>query len=192
MTMFDQFGTAVQRIRFYADSYLWSKFADGYNYSLVARPEYYQKLATLDATSNAIFAQYWRQSANVMGSPFADDPPEPTHRKIRVTFSFVSYEKNWVQFYNPTGSPIDISGWVITDKPDSGILPDNTHAYAIPSGVVIHPLMISTKIKLDFTLNRDRDLYLAMVNSTNQFPIGNFIAFRPADNEIAYKRSETE
>ncbi|PKP10050.1 MAG: hypothetical protein CVU09_09105 [Bacteroidetes bacterium HGW-Bacteroidetes-4] len=39
---------------------------------------------------------------------------------------------DWVEFFNTTSGPIDVSGWVFKDA-------DNSHAYIIPSGTIIPP-----------------------------------------------------
>jgi hypothetical protein len=35
---------------------------------------------------------------------------EPEARKVHLQFSFLSYEKTWVELFNPTKADIDISG----------------------------------------------------------------------------------
>ncbi|WP_051411571.1 CotH kinase family protein [Ruminococcus flavefaciens] len=40
---------------------------------------------------------------------------------------------DWVELYNNSGSPVDISGWGLTDKAD------NPYRFTIPSGTVIQP-----------------------------------------------------
>ncbi len=37
---------------------------------------------------------------------------------------------DWVELYNPTGGPVDVSGWVFKDNDDS-------HAYVLPAGSII-------------------------------------------------------
>ena len=44
-------------------------------------------------------------------------------------------EAEWVELYNPTSSPVDLSGWRLTDDPDPG--GGNEGAYEFPPGAAI-------------------------------------------------------
>jgi hypothetical protein len=43
------------------------KFADGNNYTLVAKPEYYSTIAKIISSKSSDHLQYWRYSVKPMG-----------------------------------------------------------------------------------------------------------------------------
>lgn len=111
----------------------WPRGADGVGYSLVnANPA-----GDPDAPAN------WRASANLNGSPGADDPTPPYGLGVVVNEVLAHTDpplEDAIELHNPTASAIDISGWYLSDQYQST---DPTRArlkkYRIPSGTVLPP-----------------------------------------------------
>ncbi|MHC4432302.1 MAG: lamin tail domain-containing protein, partial [Planctomycetota bacterium] len=79
----------------------------------------------------------WRASAFVGGSPGQDDSgiiPDPGAVVINELLAH-SHDaaSDWIEFYNTTGDPIDISGWFLSDSEM------NLFKYEIATGTIIGP-----------------------------------------------------
>jgi hypothetical protein len=75
----------------------------------------------------------WRASANVHGSPKADDPSVniPPIVINEALTSSVPPQKDSIELFNPTGSPVNIGDWWLSDERDT------PKKYRIPAGTII-------------------------------------------------------
>jgi len=107
----DAIGTTITDFR-YSDG--WRETTDGAGYSLtIINP------ANPDPNSwNA--KDSWRPSAYIGGSPGWDDSgivPNPSSIVINEVMAHTDSAPNdWIELYNTTASPIDISGWYLSDN----------------------------------------------------------------------------
>ncbi|MBA4149759.1 MAG: lamin tail domain-containing protein [Verrucomicrobia bacterium] len=94
----------------YSDSAPWPGVADGHGFSLVPQN------ANLNPNPNN--AVNWRASANIGGSPGADDPtPNVPAVVINEILSHTDFPVvDAIELYNPTASAADVSYWFLTDK----------------------------------------------------------------------------
>ncbi|MDD3737347.1 MAG: lamin tail domain-containing protein, partial [Bacteroidales bacterium] len=119
----------------YSDASPWPAEADGDGYSLVPQ--------IADPTGDPDLAAYWRRSANVGGSPFADDPvstsagevfmekqgrlniyPNPTSGVVVVSTGEECEGTIKLRFISMTGTTVmvkDIDGTTVLDLSDSGL-----------------------------------------------------------------------
>jgi hypothetical protein len=111
----------------------WPRGADGVGYSLV----------NMNAAGNPDDPANWRASANVIGSPGADDPA-PSYGVGVVVNEVLTHTdpplEDAIELHNPTAGAIDISGWYLSDQYQST---DPTRArlkkYRIPAGTILPP-----------------------------------------------------
>ncbi len=60
-------------------------------------------------------------------------PCDEAHPETPVVLNEVSpHGRDWVELYNPSAEPADLSGWIISDDPDR-----DSHRYHLPEGTVI-------------------------------------------------------
>ena len=119
----------------YSDDMPWPVEADGDGYSLVPRQ--------VDPTDDPDLAAYWRRSANIGGSPFADDPvstsagevfmenqgrlniyPNPSNGVIVVSVCAECEGTIKLRFISMTGTTVivkDIEGTTVMDLSESGL-----------------------------------------------------------------------
>lgn len=122
ITLSDPLGTTVMEFD-YKDSGRWPVAPDGFGYSLVVRSG-----AAVLGPGNP---WYWRASTNPGGSPGADDP-EPTIPPIVINEALTHTDPplvDYIELHNPTGAPVDIGGWFLTDNSGSPAkfrIPDHT------------------------------------------------------------------
>lgn len=92
----------------------WYDITDGDGFSLTIRDAYVTDLALWDQKAG------WQPSAAVAGSPGADDAgliPKLGAIVINEILAHSDgYPNDWVELYNTTGSPINISGWFLSDS----------------------------------------------------------------------------
>jgi PA14 domain/Bacterial Ig domain/CotH kinase protein/Chitobiase/beta-hexosaminidase C-terminal domain/Lamin Tail Domain/Immunoglobulin domain len=107
----------------YDDDPLWPAAADGAGFTLVPTGTNYNS----DTGTN------WRASANINGSPKADDPAVNFAPIVinEVLTSSVPPLKDTIELFNPTGSPVNIGDWWLSDDRDT------PKKYRIPSGTTI-------------------------------------------------------
>ncbi len=69
---------------------------------------------------------------------------------------------DWVEFFNTTNGPLDVSGWVFKDS-------DNSHGYAIPSGTIISPkgFLVLYESETKF-----KHVYPSVANTVGPFDFG--------------------
>ena len=93
----------------YGDKAPWPVAPDGYGFSLVP--------ISPNPTNNSDEGTNWRASAQVYGSPGADDPePNIPHVLINEILAHTDLpEVDAIELYNPTASPANIGGWLISD-----------------------------------------------------------------------------
>lgn len=109
----------------YNDAAPWPATADGYGFSLVPK--------NADANPDHNNGYNWRASSDVHGSPGADDPPS-TIAPVLVNEALTRTDaspSDAIELFNPNASPVDISGWYLTD--DVG----RPHKFRIPDGTII-------------------------------------------------------
>ncbi|MGV3533911.1 MAG: lamin tail domain-containing protein, partial [Chthoniobacteraceae bacterium] len=110
----------------YDDDVPWPVAADGYGFSAVNRDP-----ATNSAPESGA---KWRASAQVHGSPGADDPPftiQPVFVN-EVVSNPAAASSDAIELYNPNAEPVDLSHWWLSDD-------RNALKYRIPAGTVIAP-----------------------------------------------------
>ena len=95
----------------WSDDAPWPQSADGGGFSLVPRTP----SVTLDPSDSAS----WRASARVGGSPGADDPVADVPPVwISEVLSHTDLPQvDAVELFNPSPSPVDVSGWYLSDDP---------------------------------------------------------------------------
>jgi hypothetical protein len=110
--LFDGLGRTVLSVT-YDDEDGWTTLADGGGYSLeIVNPD-----GDPDDPAN------WRASNNQGGTPGAANstPPSPSVVINEIMADNISAVNNggtfpdWIEFFNTTGSPIDLTGWSLTD-----------------------------------------------------------------------------
>lgn len=70
-------------------------------------------------------------AAAIFGTPTPTDGEQPSGSIVINEVSPAGgIEDDWIELYNPSGSPIDVTGWTITDNGGSDTLPSST----IPAG----------------------------------------------------------
>lgn len=109
----------------YDDDPPWPISPDGFGFSLVPR----DPSAPDPASPGA-----WRASANVFGSPGADDPDPPSASALlinEVLTNAVWPQVNAIELYNPTTQTVDLGDWYLSDAR----IP--SQAYRIPFGTRI-------------------------------------------------------
>ncbi|MFO7633123.1 MAG: lamin tail domain-containing protein [Caldilinea sp.] len=124
----DAFGRTIVRVT-YSDDNGWSPNADGTGPSLVP--------VDPNAAGDPNLPSSWRASTVAGGSPGADDPAPIVLNEF--IFDVASKELRAVELYNPAGYPVDLSGWVLTDRWSK--MPDYGHGVGdvaqIPDGTLI-------------------------------------------------------
>jgi hypothetical protein len=136
-------GNTIVSVR-YDSNPPWPQGASGLGYSLVL----------LDPNGDPDDPENWRASTNIHGSPGAEDPPPPygvgvvIHEVLTHTDSPL---EDAVELFNPTGVPIDISGWYLSDRLQRS---DPSRAslkkYRIPQGTVVPAGGFKTFYEQDF------------------------------------------
>lgn len=107
----------------YDDAPPWPAAADGAGFTIVPTGANYNS----DTGTN------WRASANVNGSPKADDPTV-NFSPIVINEAFTNSVpplKDAIELYNPTGSPVNIGDWWLSDDRDT------PRKFRIPAGTTI-------------------------------------------------------
>jgi hypothetical protein len=111
----------------YGDAAPWPATADGLGFSLV--PKNASVPADFDDPRN------WRASANLLGSPGADDPAPtvPTMLINEILSASTPPAVDAIELFNPTGASVNVGGWFLTD--------DRTvpKKFQIPAGQTIAP-----------------------------------------------------
>ncbi len=121
------FGNTVLSVSF-NDRTPWPLAPDGHGFSAVPR------VSALNPNSDN--GALWRASANVGGSPGADDP-EPTILPVLVNEALTHTdlpEVDWIELFNPNVSEVNLNGWFLSDDaaaPRKFRIPDGT---TIPAG----------------------------------------------------------
>ena len=104
----------------------WPLGADGFGYSLVLE----------DASGDPDDPRSWRVSADVDGSPGAEDP-RPLHGGVLIneilTRTSLPFE-DAIELFNTTGADIDIGGWHLSDSRDNE---ESLQKFRIPPGTLI-------------------------------------------------------
>jgi hypothetical protein len=88
----------------------WPILPNGHGFSLVP--------VDPDTNPDPDAAENWRASASVGGSPGSDDP-EPLVPVVFVNEALAHTDlplRDLIEIYNPNDSPVDITGWFLTDK----------------------------------------------------------------------------
>ena len=106
----------------YTDSLPWPLLADGWGMTL----------ELINDTLNPALASSWFAGCigGSPGGPFAPCNEGLIFSEVNYNSSINSNSGDWIEFYNKTNSPIDVSGWKFSDS-------DNTHMYVLPFGSVL-------------------------------------------------------
>ncbi len=75
----------------------------------------------------------WRPGSVPGGTPGAEEPPAPPRPPILITEVLAKPgpgRRDAIELFNPTGAPVDISGWYLSDR-------RRQPKYALPAGTVI-------------------------------------------------------
>ncbi|MHC4842717.1 MAG: lamin tail domain-containing protein, partial [Planctomycetota bacterium] len=109
----DAIGTAILEFDYEDD---WYPITDGHGFSLTVLNELDPDPNSWDSKTN------WRPSVDVNGSPGVDDG-SPLHDPDAIIINEVlahsdGGDPDWIELYNTTGSPINISGWFLSDDKD--------------------------------------------------------------------------
>lgn len=181
----------------YDDSASWPAGADGLGFSLVAKNPTYP----IQGPSN------WRTSAALDGSPNASDI-DPLNPLVLINEALTHTDApdvDSVEFYNASGSSIDIRGWFITDDPKTPFqakIPNRAEYAAIPAGgyAVIDdtdffgaPGTVGGQPLPGFRLNsHGESIYLFSANSSEQLTgyVHGF-DFGAAENGVSFGRVVT-
>jgi len=112
ITLLHPLGTKILSVD-YKDSGKWPITPDGFGFSLVPKNP--------NANPNPDSPTNWRGSTNPGGSPGADDPP-PVVAGIVINEALTHTDLpdvDYVELYNHSTQPVDISGCILTDDPDT-------------------------------------------------------------------------
>ncbi len=106
----------------YNDKLPWAMTPDGHGFSLVP--------VAPNVTSNLDQPSHWRASAAIGGSPGADDPaPGIAGIVINEIMTHPTAGLDFIELFNPTASPVDLTGWYLSDDarfPMKYRIPDDT------------------------------------------------------------------
>ena len=175
----------------------WPLGPDGFGYSLV----------NTSPTTDPDQPDHWRASANRDGSPGADDPV-PAYGVGVVVNEVLTHTdpplEDAIELYNPAASPIDVSGWFLSDQinnddPAGALL----KKFRIPNGTLVpaggHKVFYETNFNADtnlptsFALSQYGDqVYLSSANGSGDltgYIVG--ATFGAADNGVAFGRYQT-
>jgi len=171
-SIIDSVGNLVFKFS-YKCSLPWTELPDGYGYSLVANAKDYKTI--IDSTKDR--SLYYRYSTKLNGSPWSDDPePDWSLRNIKIQFSYTSFENNFVQFWNPSDTAIDLSGWAIYCK--------GNIISKIPKGAIIKPNDYYTQKGVKGLIQDSKILLFKLDIQFNAFT-GDFIEFDSAAMDLA-------
>jgi hypothetical protein len=159
----------------YSDQPPWPVSADGAGHSLVlSRPSYGEDSPVA-----------WTPSDAIGGSPGRIEPytPEPLHQ-VRIN-EFLAHtddpELDYVELYNYSASPLNLSGCILTDDPE-------TNRFVVPAGTTIpaNGFVHFTQVDLGFSLNAAGEtLYL---KAPNQQRILDTVRFGGQENGVSTGR----
>lgn len=109
----------------YDDEGFWPVSPDGFGYSLVVR----------DIDGDFDDPQGWRASADVGGSPGAEDP-FPLHGGVAINEVIAGSAplEDAIELYNFTTSPVDVGGWYLSNSRSAAF---SLLKFRIPEGTVI-------------------------------------------------------
>jgi hypothetical protein len=127
----DAIGTSILEFDYEDD---WYPITDGPGFSLTILNETDPDPNSWDSKIN------WRPSADVNGSPGADDGGplhDPDAIVINELLAHSSGGPDWIELYNNTGSPINISGWFLSDDKDDLKKFEIQTMPSIPSGAYV-------------------------------------------------------
>jgi hypothetical protein len=157
----------------YADSPPWSEAADGTGHSQVlVRPSFGEN-----------DPRAWAESDSVGGSPGAADPmtADPLASVFINEWQNHSDPEDWVELYNHSSAPVDMSGAWLSDDP-------LTNKFRIPNGTIIPPngFLVYSQNQLGFELFAGGETVLLW--NSNQTRVIDVIDFRGASNNITTGR----
>lgn len=121
----DAAGNVVTQVA-YEDENGWPRSADGSGYSL----------ELIDAHGDASATSNWKASASVGGSPtLANSTVSPGAIRLNEIFAAgaatnTAGASDWIELQNTTPSPVDLSGWSLSDD-------DDPRQYVFPAGTTI-------------------------------------------------------
>jgi len=182
--LFDQFGHVVDDFQFTTEL-PWSKFADGFGHSLVAKPGRYDELAETGGNrADNEEIRWWRYSAFKGGSPWSDDPkPVPAgSRNLPIEISFANFDSNpqWIELFNTQGYTVDVSGWAIVQSiKRSGI---DELVFYFPENSIIKPgqFLKFGNDTLGFSIKKGTTLFKAQCCfEGKRYFTGDFVEFIP-------------
>jgi len=170
----------------FTTAFPWTQFPDGEGYSLVAKPETYKIMIKTASKWNATNVQFWRYSAKVKGSPWADDVL-PVVRVPSVQISDINYNyPQTVTLHNVNKFDVDVGDWYITKD-------YSEHAHQITLGTVVKAYG-KTVIQIpDFDLGSefidfqyqlfDQALFTKKDGSIKRVLTGDFAQFKPTHSQ---------
>jgi hypothetical protein len=128
----DAIGTSILEFDYEDD---WYPITDGPGFSLTVLNETNPDPNSWDSKTN------WRASADVNGSPGADDGG-PLHNPDAIIINEVlahsdGGDPDWIELYNNTGSPINLTGWFLSDDKDNLKKFEIQTMPSIPSGAYV-------------------------------------------------------
>src|SRR5436190_2782220 len=158
----------------YRDSPPWPETADGTGHSIVlVRPSW--------GENND---RAWGQSDKVGGSPGGPDgnEPEPISSVFINEFSNHSDPLDWIELYNHSNDPVDLSGAWLSDDP-------LTNKFRIPDGTYIAPRGFLTwdQNQLGFELFAGGETIFLW--NSNQTRVIDVVDFRGSSNNVTQGRS---
>jgi hypothetical protein len=159
----------------YSDQPPWPVAADGAGHSLVlARPSYGERNA-----------RAWEASDTVLGSPGRMDPVT-FHPLAPVKINeFLAHtddpELDYLELYNHSNDPLDISGCILTDNPA-------TNRFVLPSGTTIPPrgFVTFTQTDLGFALSAEGETLFLL--SPDRTRVLDAVQFEAQENGVATGR----
>jgi len=159
----------------YRDSPPWPEGADGTGHSLVlARPSYGE------ADPRA-----WSQSDSPGGSPGGEDPlsDDPATSVLINEWQNHSDPVDWVELYNHSNQPVDLSGAMLSDDPAG------TNQFRLPDGTIIPPrgFLSYDQNQMGFELFAGGETIFFW--SSNMTRLVDVIDFRGQSNNVSTGRS---
>ncbi len=173
VTLRNRLGAVLLSVN-YQDSPPWPEAADGTGHSLsLARPSF----------GEADF-RAWSESDSVGGSPGRADPltQDPLASIFINEWQHHSDPVDWVELYNHSNDPVDLSGAQLTDNPQG------TNAFRVPTGTTIAPrgFLSYDQNQLGFQLFAGGETVFLW--SSNQTRIIDVIDFRGGSNNVSQGR----
>ena len=180
----------------YKDNHLWPLAADGAGHSLVPLTTEGQATGALDDPAN------WRASCYIGGSPGLADPISTTTLVLNEIVAHTDYfdaekpeydSNDWIELYNASTAPINLSEWYLSDNPDE-LKKWSCPAINIPAGehLIFNEVDdFHNPITTGFGLDKaGEQVYLSHLSGASSDRVVDVIGFKGQENERSLSRRD--